>query len=80
MASKAFVEDFPTVKELEGGADRALDLGPMNDEELDWMRRVVSSVRQRTRLDSKGKSIIDRFVNLASGFRFRNANESPRGH
>ena len=62
------------------GAMRALDLGPMNDEELAWMRRVGSSVRQRTRLDSKGKSIIDRFVNLASGFGFRATDELPRGH
>ncbi len=62
------------------GAMRALDLGPMNHEELAWMRRVGSSVRQRTRLDSKGKSIIDRFVNLASGFGFRATDELPRGH
>jgi predicted aldo/keto reductase-like oxidoreductase len=61
------------------GAMRALDLGPMSVEELAWMRRVGASVRQRTRLDSLGKSIIDRFVNLASGFGFRATNELPRG-
>ena len=62
------------------GAMRALDLGPMSDEELAWMRRVGTGVRERTRLDSYGKSIIDRFVNLASGFGFRLTNEPPVGH
>lgn len=62
------------------GAMRALDLGPMNDEELAWMRRVGVGVRQRTRMASRGRSIIDRFVNLASGFGFRATTESQRGN
>ncbi len=62
------------------GAMRALDLGAMNDEELAWMRRVGASVRQSTRLHTQGRSIIDRLVNLASGFGFRGTNELPRGH
>ncbi|MCL5006513.1 MAG: aldo/keto reductase [Acidobacteria bacterium] len=62
------------------GAMRALDLGPMNDEELVWMRRVGSSVRQRTQMDSKGRAIFDRFVNLASGFGFRPTDKLPRNH
>ena len=62
------------------GAMRALDLGPMSGEELAWMRRVGASVRQRTQLSSRGKSILDRFVNLASGFGFRLTNEPPTEH
>ncbi|HTV55126.1 MAG TPA: aldo/keto reductase [Terriglobia bacterium] len=58
------------------GAIRALDLGSMNDEELSWMRRVGAAVRQRTQLDSKGKSIIDRLVNLGSGFGIRSTTVS----
>ncbi len=57
------------------GAMRALDLGPMRDEELAWMRRVGASVRQRTRMGTRGRSIIDRVVNLASGFGFRTTTE-----
>ncbi len=68
----------PTTGAELDGAMRALDLGPMNDEELAWMRRVGSSVRQRTRLESKGRAIFDRFVNLASGFGFRTSDELPR--
>jgi aryl-alcohol dehydrogenase-like predicted oxidoreductase len=60
------------------GAMRALDLGPMSDEELAWMRRAGESVWQRTRLNSQGRSIVDRVVNLASGFGFRATNELPR--
>lgn len=68
-----------TGAELEG-AMRALDLGPMNEEESAWMRRVGATVRQRTQLDSKCKSVIDRLVNLASGFGFQATNKLPRGH
>jgi predicted aldo/keto reductase-like oxidoreductase len=52
------------------GAMQALDLGPMNQEELAWMRRVGVNVREHTRLDSRGKSMMDRLMNLASGFGF----------
>lgn len=62
------------------GAMRALDVGPMNDEELAWMRRVGAVVRQHTQLDSKGKSLIDRLVNLASGFGFQPTSKLPSRH
>ncbi len=39
---------------------RALDLGPMGDDELAWMRRVGESVRERTRLRTRGMSVADR--------------------
>lgn len=39
---------------------RALDLGPMGDEELAWMRRVGESVRARTRLRARGMRVADR--------------------
>jgi aryl-alcohol dehydrogenase-like predicted oxidoreductase len=53
------------------GAMEALDLGPLNEEELAWMRRVGVNVREHTRLDSRGKSMMDRLMNLASGFGFQ---------
>ncbi|WP_437670989.1 hypothetical protein [Sorangium sp. So ce131] len=53
----------------------ALDAGPMNEEELAWMRRVGSAVRDRTKLLSRGMGIADRVVNLVSGFGFRNMGE-----
>ncbi len=39
---------------------RALDLGAMGDDELAWMRRVGESVRERTRLLTRGMSLADR--------------------
>ncbi len=68
-----------TGEELDG-AIRALDLGPMNDEELGWMRRVGVAVRQRTKMHDRGRSIIDRLVNLASGFGFRPTTVSSQKH
>lgn len=41
-------------------AIRALDLGPLSDDELAWMRRVGESVRERTRLQTRGMSLADR--------------------
>ncbi len=41
-------------------AMRALDLGAMNEDELAWMRRVGESVRERTRLRTRGMSLADR--------------------
>ena len=41
-------------------AMRALDLGPMSEDELAWMRRVGESVRERTRLRTRGMSLADR--------------------
>lgn len=41
-------------------AIRALELGPMGDDELAWMRRVGESVRERTRLQTRGMSLADR--------------------
>jgi aryl-alcohol dehydrogenase-like predicted oxidoreductase len=41
-------------------AMRALDLGPMNEDELAWMRRVGEVVRARTRLRTRGMSFADR--------------------
>lgn len=61
------------------GAMRALELGPMNDDEIAWMRRVGTSVWQRTRLGAQGRSFIDRFVNLMSGFGFRSTGGLPFG-
>jgi aryl-alcohol dehydrogenase-like predicted oxidoreductase len=59
-------------------AMRALDLGPMNEEELAWMRRVGANVRERTRLRTRGMSLADRLMNLVSGFGFRTTGELPR--
>lgn len=41
-------------------AMRALDLGAMSDDELAWMRRVGESVRERTRLKTRGMFLADR--------------------
>jgi aryl-alcohol dehydrogenase-like predicted oxidoreductase len=41
-------------------AMRALDLGPMSEDELAWMRRVGESVRTRTRLRTRGMTLADR--------------------
>ena len=49
-------------------AMRALDLGPMKDEELAWMRRVGENVHERTRLRNRGMAIADRVVDLFSRF------------
>jgi aryl-alcohol dehydrogenase-like predicted oxidoreductase len=38
----------------------ALDLGPMSEDELAWMRRVGESVRAHTRLRTRGMSLADR--------------------
>jgi aryl-alcohol dehydrogenase-like predicted oxidoreductase len=60
------------------GAMRALDLGPMGEEDLAWMRRVGESVRVRTLLRTRGMSLADRLKNLISGFGFRTTGELPR--
>jgi aryl-alcohol dehydrogenase-like predicted oxidoreductase len=41
-------------------AMRALDLGPMSEDELAWMRRVGESVHARTRLRTQGMTLADR--------------------
>ncbi len=41
-------------------AMRALDLGPMREDELAWMRRIGEAVRARTRLRTRGMSLGDR--------------------
>jgi aryl-alcohol dehydrogenase-like predicted oxidoreductase len=53
------------------GALRALDEGPLDAEQMAWLRRVGVEVRARTQSRSKGMQVIERFVNLASGFGFR---------
>ncbi|XXX73660.1 aldo/keto reductase [Sorangium sp. So ce134] len=53
----------------------ALDAGPMSDEELAWMRRVGVAVRDKTKLQSRGVGVVDRVVNLLSGFGFRSTGE-----
>jgi len=60
------------------GAIRALELGPMSDDELAWMRRVGATVRERTLLRSRGMALADRLMNLVSGFGFRSTGELPR--
>jgi len=50
-------------------AMRALELGPLNEQELAWMRRVGERVRERTRLRTGGMALLDRFVNVISGLR-----------
>ncbi len=57
------------------GAMRALDLGPMSEDEIAWMRRVGTSVRERTRLHTRGRTVVDRFMNLMSGFGFSRTDE-----
>jgi aryl-alcohol dehydrogenase-like predicted oxidoreductase len=52
------------------GAMEALDLGPLNEENLAWMRRVGVNVREHTKLSSSSKLMTDRLMNLASGFGF----------
>lgn len=54
---------------------RALEDGPMSEEELAWMRRVGKHVRDQTRLQSRGMAFGDRLINLASGFGFRTTSE-----
>lgn len=68
---------------------RALDLGPMDDDELAWMRRVGESVRQRTRLRTRGMFLADRAllalrlarsgVDLVSEFVFRRSASRRNG-
>ncbi|AKT38979.1 aldo/keto reductase [Chondromyces crocatus] len=57
---------------------RALDRGPMTEEELAWIRRVGVSARDRAQLQQKGMGFADRLVNLISGFGFRTTAELPR--
>lgn len=57
---------------------RALDRGPMAEEELEWMRRVGASVHARAKARSQGMSLADRFINLVSGFGFRSTSQLPK--
>ncbi len=47
-------------------AMRALDLGPMNEVELAWMRRVGEGVRDRTRLKWRSMALGDLIMNWVS--------------
>jgi aryl-alcohol dehydrogenase-like predicted oxidoreductase len=66
------------MEELEA-ALKALDRGPMGEEELAWMRRVGGTVRQRTRKQDAGRGFADRVVNWMSGFGFRSSSQLARG-
>jgi len=55
-----------------------VELGPLSEDELAWMRRVGVTVRERTRLRSSGMALADRLMNLVSGFGFRSTGELPR--
>lgn len=46
---------------------RALEAGPLSDEEQAWMRRVGAVVRERTRLRSGSLAFVDRLVTFFSG-------------
>jgi aryl-alcohol dehydrogenase-like predicted oxidoreductase len=52
---------------------RALGDGPLDEERMAWLRRVGAAVRERTQTRSRGMGLVERFVNLASGFGFRTA-------
>ncbi|MDC0744428.1 hypothetical protein [Polyangium mundeleinium] len=54
---------------------KALEEGPMSEEELAWMHRIGARVRDTTQLQARGMGIADRLVNLYSGFGFRTTSE-----
>ncbi|MDC3962063.1 aldo/keto reductase [Polyangium jinanense] len=58
---------------------KALEEGPMNEEELAWMRRIGERVRETSKLTARGMGFADRLVNLYSGFGFRTTTELGEG-
>ncbi len=48
----------------------------MSADELAWMQRVGTRVRERARLRSRGVSRADRAINLVSGFGFRSSEDA----
>ncbi|EYF01591.1 aldo/keto reductase [Chondromyces apiculatus] len=56
---------------------RALDRGPLSEDELAWMRRIGVVARDRAQLQARGIGIADRLVNLVSGFGFRSTSQLP---
>jgi aryl-alcohol dehydrogenase-like predicted oxidoreductase len=58
---------------------KALEEGPMSEEELAWMRRVGDRARETSKLTARGMGIADRLVNLYSGFGFRTTSELGDG-
>ena len=54
---------------------KALEEGPMTEEELAWMHRIGARVRETTKLQARGMGIADRLVNLYSGFGFRTTSQ-----
>jgi aryl-alcohol dehydrogenase-like predicted oxidoreductase len=50
---------------------RAVDMGPMSDDEAAAIKRVGANVRERTRARTSGMAFADRLINLASGFGLR---------
>ncbi|MBI4957443.1 MAG: aldo/keto reductase [Myxococcales bacterium] len=57
---------------------RALELGPLAEDELAWLRRVGVQVRAEATTRGRGMDFADRLVNLWSGFGFRTTRELPR--
>ncbi|MCC6527004.1 MAG: aldo/keto reductase [Polyangiaceae bacterium] len=57
---------------------RALELGPLAEDELAWLRRVGVKVRAEATTRGRGMDFADRLVNLWSGFGFRTTRELPR--
>jgi len=49
---------------------RALEAGPLSEEEQAWMRRVGAAVHERTRLRTNGLALVDRLVTFFSGLGF----------
>ncbi len=58
-------------------AMRALDLGPMNAEELAWMKRVGSSVHEKAKTRAGFMNLGDKLINWISGFGFRKTTDLP---
>ncbi|MRG96176.1 aldo/keto reductase [Polyangium spumosum] len=58
---------------------KALEEGPMSEEELAWMRRIGAVVRDKAKLQAGGMGIADRLINLYSGFGFRTTTELGDG-
>lgn len=47
---------------------RALDLGPMSAEELEWMKRVGAVIREKANVRRRGVGIADKLIDFVSGF------------
>lgn len=56
---------------------RALDLGPMTAEELEWMKRVGRTVHEKAKTRAGFMNLGDKLINWISGFGFRSTQKLP---